>query len=84
MERETAWDLARKCSLAAADGADFPNVWNSVLKPHPTVAGLPVQRIDGSRSFLDIPLMSGHRIVYEAERKAYTVEFGKSALSLTR
>jgi hypothetical protein len=84
MESETAWDLARKCSLAAAHGADFPNVWNSVLKPHPNVAGLPVQRIEGSRSFLDVPLMSGHRIVFEAERKAYTVEFGKTAITPVR
>jgi hypothetical protein len=81
---ETAWDLARKCSLAAAHGADFPSVWNSVLKPHPTVAGLPMQRIEGSRSFLDIPLMSGHRLVFDGERKTYTVEFGKGGLSPSR
>lgn len=83
MESDTAWDLARKCLLAARQGADFPSVWNSVLKPHPAVAGLPVQRVEGSRSLLDIPLMSGHRIVYDGERKAYTVEFGNSGLTLT-
>lgn len=40
-----AIDLIRKCNEAMAVGVDFPTLWQTIIKPHPMVAGIPVQRI---------------------------------------
>jgi hypothetical protein len=43
---ETANDLVLKCAAMARTGADFPTVWDAVLKGHALVAGPPIQIFD--------------------------------------
>jgi hypothetical protein len=42
---ETANDLAIKCTAAALSGADFPSVWDSVLRAHPLLSAHPFKRL---------------------------------------
>jgi hypothetical protein len=75
----TADKLARACVEAARDGADFPTVCHKILKGHPFVAGVPIQRLDGEAILLEIPLITGQRIVFGPNSKDYSVSAGKGA-----
>jgi hypothetical protein len=59
-------DLLEQCVAARATGADFPTIWQTVLRRHAQVAGPPIQMGDGTRTWLEIPLTTGHRLVYES------------------
>ena len=72
---DTATDLVRFCVAARRAGADFPTIWHTLLKGHPLVAGIPIQSFDGTRSMLEIPLITGHRITYAPD----AFEFGLTA-----
>jgi hypothetical protein len=65
------------CSSAlgwARTGADFPSVWDAVLKGHALVAGSPVQILDDEeRPRLEIPLINGQRLVYNSAPNEYFV-----------
>lgn len=61
---ETASDLLKRCIEARERGASFPDVWNTVLKRHPLVAGMPVQRMESEVALLEIPLVSGLHILF--------------------
>jgi len=39
----SAQELVAKCNEALRKGVDFPTLWRTVIKPHPMVAGIPVQ-----------------------------------------
>ncbi|MCR4283290.1 MAG: hypothetical protein NUV72_09730 [Bauldia sp.] len=69
----TAERLVAVCIAAAAGGADFPAVWNTVLKRHPAVAGLPIQRMDGGTALLEVRLVTGERIVVGPGPRDYAV-----------
>jgi hypothetical protein len=58
-------DLVRSCNTAMRSGVDFPTLWHTVIKPHPSVAGAPVQRLDGGRTYLEIPLLRGDWLVVD-------------------
>ena len=66
-------ELVRACTAAADDGADFPAVWRSLLKGHPFVAGLPVQRIVEGAPVLQVPLLSGESIIVGPGRADYKI-----------
>jgi hypothetical protein len=66
-------DLVRNCSEAMRRGIDFPTLWHTVIKPHPTVVGVPVQRLDGNRTYLEIPLLRGDWLVVDTEDRTVTV-----------
>ena len=66
-------DLARLCTELVRSGNDFPTVWNTLLKGHALVHGLPRQRHDGARSLLDIFLVTGERLVFDGEIKKFSV-----------
>ena len=71
---ETANDLVLKCTAIARDGADFPTVWDAVLKRHALVVGLPVQTFDDEeRPQLEIRLVTGQRLVYKSDCNEYAV-----------
>ena len=53
MSKERASDLARECTELVRKGNDFPMVWSTLLKTHTLVEGLPRQRLERNRSFLD-------------------------------
>ena len=60
-------DLLLQCSSARNAGADFPTVWNEVLKGHRLVAGPPLSRMCDGEAVLEVPLLTGQRIVYSAK-----------------
>jgi hypothetical protein len=75
MPNTTPTDLVQKCTQARRGGADFPTVWHTVLKGCPLVAGIPRQRFEGARSLLDVPLVTGHCLVYDGERQEFTLQW---------
>jgi hypothetical protein len=74
MSRERARDLARQCTDTVRKGNDFPVVWSTLLKSHTLVAGMPRQRLEGNRSLLDIPLITGEQLVFDADVKEFRVQ----------
>jgi hypothetical protein len=74
-------ELVRKCAQALGQGADFPTIWHTVLKGHELVGGIPRQRFEGSRSLLEIPLVNGYCVVYEAETREFSLQVGSVAVS---
>ena len=68
-----ASDLARLCTELVRGGNDFPTVWNTLLKGHALVRGLPRQRHDGGRNLLDISLITGERLVFDGDAKNFSV-----------
>jgi hypothetical protein len=50
-------------------GIDFPTLWHTIIKPHPAVAGVPVQRWEDSRTFLEIPLLRGDYLVVDVDSR---------------
>jgi hypothetical protein len=60
-----ATDLLHECTAAKAAGADFPTIWQTILKSHPLVMGPPVQRLEGHEAVLEICLINGQRIVLD-------------------
>src|SRR5262249_1973917 len=59
MSKERASDLARTCTELLRKEEDFPTVWDTLLKGHTLVEGIPRQRHDGMRSLLEIPPITG-------------------------
>jgi hypothetical protein len=71
---ETANDLVLKCTAIARTGADFPTVWNTVLKGHALLAGPPIQIFDDEmRPQLEIVLINGQRLIYNSASNEYFV-----------
>jgi hypothetical protein len=66
-------DLARMCTELVRNGNDFPTVWNTLLKGHALVHGLPRQRHDGGRSLLDISLITGERLVFDGDAINFSI-----------
>jgi hypothetical protein len=66
-------DLVENCNRAMHNGVDFPTLWHTVIKPHPAVVGVPVQRLDGNRSYLEIPLMRGDRLRVDTAGRTVTL-----------
>jgi hypothetical protein len=63
----------RKCTAAAQNGADFPTVWNTLLKPHPLVIGRPKQSLQDGRAQLEISLITGQRLIFDSTSGQYSV-----------
>lgn len=63
-------DLVRSCNDAMRSGIDFPTLWHTVIKPHPSVVGVPVQRLDGNRAYLEIPLLRGDWLVVDTDGRS--------------
>jgi hypothetical protein len=74
MSQERAIDLARLCTDVVRKGETFPTVWHSMLKRHPLVKGIPRQRLEGNRALLDIPLITGERLVFDGDAKRFSVQ----------
>jgi hypothetical protein len=70
---ERAGDLARACTELVRGGNDFPTIWNSRLRRHPLVAGIPQQRLIGTQSVLEIDLITGERLVFDGDRKKFSI-----------
>ena len=74
MSKERAGDLARQCTELVRRGNDFPTVWSTLLKTHTLVEGMPRQRLERNRSLLDIPLVTGEHLVFDADFKEFRVQ----------
>ena len=71
---ETANDLVLKCTAVARDGADFPTVWDALLRRHVLVVGPPIQTLDDEeRPQLEIRLINGQRLIYNSISNEYAV-----------
>ncbi len=66
-------DLVQQCNEAMRLGVDFPTLWHTIIKVDPTVVGVPVQRVDGNRTYLEIPLLRGDWLVIDNERRTVSV-----------
>ena len=73
MLRERAEDLARLCTEVVRKGDDFPTIWQTMLKGHPLVGGIPHQKIEGHRSILEISLITGERLVYDGDARRFSL-----------
>jgi hypothetical protein len=73
MSREPANDLARTCTELVREGKDFPSVWASVLKSHLLVEGIPRSKIEETRTLLEVPLITGERLVSCSDTKEFAV-----------
>ena len=69
-----ASDLRRLCIDVVRKGEDFPTVWQTILKSHPLVAGIPEQRLEGNRSVLEIRLITGERLVFDGDAKGFSLD----------
>jgi hypothetical protein len=58
--------LLKDCNSAREAGLDFPTIWRTILRPHPYIAGLPIQDRNESGPALKIPLITGLFIVSDA------------------
>jgi hypothetical protein len=74
MTMERANDLARLCTDVMRKGDDFPTIWLTLLRWHPLVNGIPQQRLEGNRSLLDIPLITGERLVFDGDAKRFSLD----------
>jgi hypothetical protein len=74
MSKERANDLAQTCNELVRQGKDFPTIWATVLKGHTLVEGIPRQKIAGTRSLLEIPLITGERLVFNGDAKEFSVD----------
>jgi hypothetical protein len=74
MSKERAGDLARQCTELVRRGNDFPKVWSILLKSHVLVDGMPRQRLERNRSLLDIPLITGEQLVFDADVKEFRIQ----------
>jgi hypothetical protein len=74
MANERANDLARICTDLVHKGMDFPTIWGMRLKGHALVAGIPHQKLSGTRSVLEVRLITGEKLVFDGDTKKFTVE----------
>jgi hypothetical protein len=65
-------ELVKQCAAAKASGADFPTVWNTILKKKRLIAGLPVQAIKDGHPVLKILLTTNQHLIYGPD--GYSVE----------
>jgi hypothetical protein len=63
-------ELVRRCNEAMRLGTDFPTLWHTVIKDHAMVVGVPVQRLEGNSTYLEIPLSRGDWLVIHIDRKS--------------
>jgi hypothetical protein len=74
MLEERAHDLALTCSELLRSGNDFPTVWDTKLKGHNLVIGTPRQRLEGIQPILEIPLITGERLIFYADGRNFRVK----------
>ena len=74
MSKERANDLAQLCTEMVRKGENFPTIWQTLLKGHALIAGIPQQRLDeGNRALLEIRLITGERLVFDGDAKRFSI-----------
>jgi hypothetical protein len=72
--QDSSLTLLQRCISAQRDGADFPAIWSLILKNHPLVAGLPNNSVKAGRIRLEVPLITGQRLVCDAASGEFTLD----------
>jgi hypothetical protein len=54
-------------------GSDFPTVWQTILRGHPLILGMPEQRLEGGRAQLHVRLITGQRLVFDSASKQFSI-----------
>jgi hypothetical protein len=57
-------ELLGACNAAWRRGVDFPTIWRDILRIDPLAGGPAIQMADGARTWLEIPLSTGQRLVF--------------------
>jgi len=65
--------LLRQCLAALRDGLDFPSIWHEVIKGHPLVITVPVQRLVGDGTSLEVRLVTGQRLIYDSGARQFSL-----------
>jgi len=73
MSKERASDLARQCTELIRS-SDFPTVWSTLLRRHILVDGVQQEKLERNRSLLNIPLITGEQLVFDADIKEFRVQ----------
>jgi hypothetical protein len=60
---DAARRLRERCATAKTDGADFPTIWNTILKSNRLVAGNPVQAMENGRPVLKVRLANNQELI---------------------
>ena len=71
---QTADDLLGQCNEAIRTGADFPTVWQTILRRSELVVGMPVQRMSSNRAQLQVRLFTGQSLVFDSTSKRFSIE----------
>ena len=66
-------DLVERCIAARNGGANFPTVWETVLRRHALVNGLPTQAFNDGRMQLEVHLITGQRLIYDWDLNGYSL-----------
>jgi len=74
MPTQRAIDLASVCTKAVRSGKTFPSIWYTRLRRNPLVEGIPRQKREGGRGLLTVPLITGERLIYDADAKGFSVQ----------
>jgi hypothetical protein len=74
MSKERASDLARQCTELVRKGNDLTTIWSTLLRRHLLVDGIPRERLERSRSVSDITLITGERLVFDADFKEFRIQ----------
>jgi len=74
MAAERPSDLVHRCTELLRAGNDFPTIWDTVLKSHQLIAGVPRQRMDGKRALLDVWLVTAQRLVFDGDAREFRLE----------
>lgn len=75
MRSERAIDLASYCTDMVRKGQDFPAIWQGRLKRHPLIDGIPRPIREGNLNLLEIRLITGERLVFDADAKSFSVRW---------
>jgi hypothetical protein len=65
--------LLAKCAASIGSGADFPTIWQTILRGHPLVISPPVQGVGGGRVRLEGFLITGQRLVFDSTSKEFSL-----------
>jgi hypothetical protein len=74
MSKERASDLARQCTELIRKGNDFPTVWSTLLKRHILVEDIPREKMERNWSLLNIPLITGKQLVFDADVREFLIQ----------
>ena len=71
--QQTADSLVQMCTKAAREGAEFPTIWDSILKTHSLVVSPPIQTFEDEQPHLDIRLRNGFWLRYCASSNDFSL-----------